>query len=461
MKNKYYFLYILLAASVGAVAQSPITPRDVLFLGGIGATSLDWHYFKVNIEVNGYKISALNPGPLGQYQPHIDPVATSADKMNALLDANNKTNVLGIGHDGGGIVLRKMANNLDTHLTGIILDGVPNQGSAALRAMIPQNGSTTSAIDDLISGLEQLSNETNNCTNCNILGAFKTLTDNVKSNSERYREYFSDHPTMLGLGLPNTPYAVLWGNANKDNYVLDRLLGSRANAASGTYEDNLYFDCIREKVDKLRQEIKNAKINAIFNSLTNFFNVIAAFQDVVSLDTNTKKPVVDNSKITSAIADAFQAVGDLIKDIQNINAQMTDLLKCELIRAVLNATWNLIVSGGYTATITTVTNTIQLTPEECCWQCFGEPDDALVDACLADCYNNNDCVKTISTVTTAVLATKPHDGLYSKEEQLLAGAANTYELSQTNHFQEQSWAHTYTRFQLLFDGQNMAFKVPK
>jgi sirohydrochlorin ferrochelatase len=62
------------------------------------------------------------------------------------------------------------------------------------------------------------------------------------------------------------------------------------------------------------------------------------------------------------------------------------------------------------------------------------------------------------------LVYEPHDGLLRKSEQLLAGAAKTYEAKGVNHFQEQFWEYAPigNAFQDLFNGgAGAAFVVPK
>jgi hypothetical protein len=68
------------------------------------------------------------------------------------------------------------------------------------------------------------------------------------------------------------------------------------------------------------------------------------------------------------------------------------------------------------------------------------------------------------TITITHYEYEPHDGLLSKSEQLLAGAAKTYEAKKTNHFQEQFWSQQPVKdaFVDLFNGgAGAAFQVPK
>ena len=88
--------------------------------------------------------------------------------MNQVLDNALATNVLGIGHDGGGLVLRQMAKNTN-RLTGMILCGVPNRGSSAIESMLPING--TSQINTLINQVLAFRSNAQSCNGCKVIEA--------------------------------------------------------------------------------------------------------------------------------------------------------------------------------------------------------------------------------------------------------------------------------------------------
>jgi pimeloyl-ACP methyl ester carboxylesterase len=449
MRHISLFIFLALSPVLALKAQ-----RSALFLNGIGATSKSWGNFIKNASSPKglYSMDAMEPGSPGQgFNPGLDPVATSAGNMNAMLVANNKTNVLGIGHDGGGIVLRKMANDPNTRLTGIILDGVPNKGSNALRRMLPSNQAPLSEVENLIADLERLRASTSNCTLCDVLGSFKSLTSGVKSLATRYEEYTPGHSTITGLGLPPIPYAVIWGNADTDVFALDRMLSSNGDGATGIYDDQLFIECIKKKLDAKDASIKTKEVEAAFNAITGLFKGVSSILSSVKIGADGKISV-DQGKLYDGLSKYIETTGKLIKDIKGINAEAKELLECELVRQVLNAKWNLIVGGGYTAYQYTTTN------PDCCWSCYGEPPGDPQDKCFADCFAGN---KPKCNQTVTIFQSQPHDGLYSKDEQLLDGAAFTYEAEGINHFQEQAWFKVGGHFRALFDGQNLAFKVPK
>jgi triacylglycerol esterase/lipase EstA (alpha/beta hydrolase family) len=124
MKNKIIYTIFAVVGLFATTRAQNNSARNVLYVQGIGVTSKDWAYFQNNAQVNGYQIQPVNAVWDANYQPQTNTVAVSADQLNTFLQTNNRTNVLGIGHDGGGIVLRKMANNTDSRLSGIILERV-------------------------------------------------------------------------------------------------------------------------------------------------------------------------------------------------------------------------------------------------------------------------------------------------------------------------------------------------
>jgi hypothetical protein len=455
----------LLILSIGwsstLLAQSNPPKRDVLFLGGIGCTSSNWVKFYQNMALANYQLNALDPAGGGaNYALGDDGVITSSNRVNEYLTTNNRASVLGIGHDGGGIVLREMAKAPSTKLSGIILDGVPNQGSFAIRQMTLENGGgTTTVVEDLVNNLESIRSATNTkCSSCNILGRLRDFSNCVKANSTRYDEYETGSTIIANLGTPTIPYAVIWGNANRDNYMLERLISSKGNQATGTYFDNDFTDCNRALMDKLQKIERRAEVDQVFTILSGFFKTLSSINSVFTVSASGEIDV-DEAKLYQALGDLTSSIHQNIRAIRAVSDAAADVAECELIRQVINAHWNLIVSGGYTEQTTTTTVTIPADPATCCWSCYGEPDP---DACIADCFSSSpSCAPTTQTTVTVSLLTQPSDGLYSKEEQLLGGAATTYEAVQTNHFQEQGWLNTQAYFRPLFDGQNIAFKVPK
>jgi pimeloyl-ACP methyl ester carboxylesterase len=452
-----FFIVSFISGLLPLCAQN--TSREVLFMSGSGATSPRWNYFYSNgATPAGYQMSTTNPlTPVGPYNPSAASVAENANIVNGLIA--NKNNVLGIGHDGGGIVLRQMAKSSNTKLSALILDGVPNQGSNAILQCLPV-GNQPPAISQFIDKLEDIKSGAQNCQQCQVIDAFKSWTDAIALDAPFYGELTPQSPTITGLGSPTIPTAVIWGNADKDLYALDRLLSSRSNAASGTYGDADYLDCYRRQLEQHLKTIRDAEIDAIFFAVTGLLTNILKAEGAIKIENGA--PMVDTGKIADALAKLTESIYKAVEKIRFAQKETAEMLECELIHQMMNIHWNMITSGGYQVALQNA-----LLPNDCSYcyeQCSNEADQFMTDICISECFAQ--CQEgpppTLTTIPTPVF--KPSDGLLSRDEQLLAGAVKTYEAKQTNHFQEQSWVNPAISgpFQDLFDGNaGLAFKVPK
>ncbi|MBX2891431.1 MAG: hypothetical protein KF734_10920 [Saprospiraceae bacterium] len=418
--------------------------RNTVWLGGNGATSTSWDRAITAAENEGYDFNEINTF---FYAPHINGVVGSADQMNTQLVNENRTDVLGIGHDGGGIVLRQMAKSQGSRLSALILDGVPNQGSQVLKKMLPAG--TNNQMNDLIAQVLAFKSNANQCNACRIVEAFQDWINDVNANEEKYREYQPDHPVINNLGTPSIPYAVIWGNEDEDALVLTRLLGSRAQAVLWG-DDTGYLECYRDEIEDGRQLINDRFVDGIAQSIITAAEAVGKF-----LKPGDGPLPLPN--FAAGVANALKSIHQKIQAIRNRDREMAELLECEMVHQGLNGYWNLIASDGYTPVITHVTEEY-----DCCETCYGEPDAQVQGYCFAWCMTLEwPCTRTY-TVTHYTY--EPHDGLLSKSEQLLAGAAKTYEAKKTNHFQEQFWSQQPIKdaFVDLFNGgAGAAFQVPK
>lgn len=436
MKNTTLFFGVLLISLTNTYSQD----RNILWLGGIGATSTNWAKFIQSADNQGYDFNAISTW---NYAPHLNSVNTSSGQMNGELNNGNYTNVLGIGHDGGGIVLRQMANEPNTNLTAIILDGVPNQGSKALEAILPHNG--ISEIDKIIEKLLHFKSNANGCNACGLLSVSQGFFAEIKSFEERYREFLPSSPLISNLGTPSIPYAIIWGNESDDALTLDRLLGSRSNQAINSGLDTDYIECFRDEIEDRRQAINAANLDGLVNSLSGLANSIGKF---------LKK---DSTRATAleGVGTTINSIYGAIKSERERNRALAELLECELIHQALNAYWNLIVSDSYEPHYVYIE-----VPANCEELCADEPDAQVAAWCYYDCL----LYGTTEQIVIEYQQYKKHDGLYSEVEQSLSGAAKTYEAKGMNHFQEQYWEYMQVRdhFADLFQGNvSMAFHVPK
>lgn len=432
--------------------------RDALWLNGIGATSASWDNSKAGSIAGGYDFNNISTF---SYTPHLNNITSSASQMNTQISGNN--NVLGIGHDGGGIILRQMAKDPQSKLSALILDGVPNQGSKTLKKMLPENG--VNQMTAFINEINAFKSGAQSCQACQAITAFSDWINSVNSFEERYREYTPESPVMNNLGTPAIPYAVIWGNEDEsDGLILTRLLGSRANLVIDG-NDNGYLECFRDEINDRLKELNDQKFDAQAMAVLGIASAINKLNGVVSVNAETGAVTIDNGKIIESALGTLSAIKSLITALKKIDTQLGEILECELVHQVLNLRWNLLVSGEFTA----APIELQVPDAVCCDECYPAPDPQIQGYCFSVCFNGPAVPNSpgfcyqYEPQTLYYFIQTPHDGLLTRNEQLLSGAAKTYEAKKTNHFQEQFWFNTSVRPALtdLFDGNaGTAFLVP-
>ena len=239
------------------------------------------------------------------------------------------------------------------------------------------------------------------------------------------------------------PYAVIWGNEDEDALVLTRLLGSRAQGVLEA-DDTGYLECYRDEIRDRRRIIDDTFFDGIMQSVITAASAVGKFLPGSS------------QNISEGVSKGLEAVHKAIQAARNRDREMAELLECEMVHQALNGYWNLIATDGYTPVVQTIPIEV-----DCCADCHDEPDSQVQSYCYMQCLNLS-CFDGTYTIT--YYQYEPHDGLLSKSEQLLAGAAKTYEAKKTNHFQEQFWSQQAVKdaFVDLFNGgAGTAFQVPK
>lgn len=134
-KSVFICSFTILLGLVIVVNVNAQDPRKTLWLGGGMPTSIDaWHTTHVDLSSNlyNYQFEDIIVLPSNNGDPGYDPdlgVIDAAHNLTPLLES--ESDVLGIAHDYGGMILRELSNQ-SPNLSGMILSGVPNQGSVAI-----------------------------------------------------------------------------------------------------------------------------------------------------------------------------------------------------------------------------------------------------------------------------------------------------------------------------------------
>jgi pimeloyl-ACP methyl ester carboxylesterase len=443
MKHTLFLFAFLCSLYASVHAQQG--PRKILWLNGPSGTSDQWTRAQTSATQSGYQYTSINDWPYNN-NTIANNIPDWASFFNQKLETGEHTDVVGIGHDAGGLILRYMGmTQQDNRLSAMILDGVPNQGGRVFTKLLPINAGFPSGAQKVAQDLLDLRTQAQGCMGCRMIEATQRWFDGFSHPAVKtyYEDIKPQSSIITNLVPPNIPYAVIWGNEDDaDALTLTRVIGSWHN--SGLFgEDNEYLDCYRKELD---QRVKDAKDNFLIGMLRSVATYAGAASRIQGSPAN----------IGSYLEATLNALASAIRTQKDLAKEMREMFECELIHQALNAKWNLLVSD-YTTVQETITTEV-----DCCADCYDEPDSQVQSYCFMQCFSAVD--PCVNTYTYSYAVFEPHDGLLTRTEQLLAGAEKTYEAKRCNHFQEQFWQYPpiANAFNDLFmGGAGAAFVVPK
>jgi hypothetical protein len=449
MKIPFLLTITLLFAANGVSAQQG--SRDILWIQGGGPTSARWDRAISSAQVESYQFTNVNTFLYGTNYAG-DDIPGWAAYFNDRLAAEERDEVLGIGHDAGGLILRYMGMmQQEPNLTAMILAGVPNQGGKAFNVLMPPFPGEQSGAQKIVQSSLDLRTQAQNCRGCQMIEATQRwINEFVATPQTRdfYQQIKPDAPTITNLQAPDIPFAIIWGNEDDDALALTRLMSSWHNTALFG-EDHEYIECYQK-------EIRQRAIAANQNFAIGLMQGIAGLAGAVG-----KLNASNLFSIGAAIEASIQAQARILRTTFDLQNELRELLECELVHQALNARWTLAI-----APYSPQEFFIEVEDPSClscdhCWENFlAEQDEQIYGYCLSVC--NISC--EAATISVTYLVPEPHDGLLTQSEQSLAGAAKSYEAKGSNHLQEQFWEYAPVRnaFVDLFNGNaGAAFVVPK
>lgn len=457
------FRYSLLFFALGTLGTFAQGQRATLWLRGIITTSNNFTNTQTGVSNAGYQFDAINEFA---YNSVAEGIAGSATRFSNQLDQEDRQNVLAIGHDFGGLVLRRLAAQ-NSRVTGVILLGVPNRGSVALERILPPTFGGAPEIDGYIKAIGAFRSAANDCEDCDILTAFESFVDEIQGLETAYRALLPNSPEIESLPAPTVPTAVIRGSEEAP-FQLTRLLSSRAFRPAGA-GDEAYLDCYQPRIDRRRREIADAYIDGLVSNSLNLYDNITRLVSVPAGGRPTDS--------VSSIAGILRRLNDNVVAARERDQALADLLECELVHQGLNAYWNVIVNQNFYETETITYSYYVDELGECLDQCAADYYDGPIpiydnwiscrDAC--DYLYDGEPVLVSGSYEVSVYA--GHDGLYNLTEQNLTGdgVVGPYEAAGSNHFQELNWVidgqqpNTPLReaYQDLFDGNaGPAFALP-
>lgn len=475
--NNHIIQFVCITAMLALLSTSLFAQRETLWLRGLVPTSKSWGGAKTDLTSgHGYNfvdinVTPANPGDPG-YLPSLG-VVGAADNLTPIFDGHS--DVLGIAHDYGGMILRELANQ-QPKLSALILDGVPNGGSLGIESIVTNQGGQTSSDAQLVLDRFQDIIAPEKCQDCNLYGAFESWLNEIESIANLYEDVNPMSPivTDLNNNLPQVPYAVLYGTVN--NFSIAQLMDSRAAITGYDPETSLftYESCYIRQLEKLEGQIKISRLKREIRALRGRpKSVFEIALGVAGSSISPQSGSFNPSAITNLISQSIKSyienqVAGLESQIAETEAEQEAIrmLICRAAQDYIAAEWELLLlqSAAYVIQEEEVVITYEAEFNQC------------VDICDLDVYygdlpsntNCNDyCSDWLDQTTTAIVYTiinEKHDGILLESEQQLAGAAKQYHLSNTNHFQEQTLFNDGVDNAMtdLFDGNaGAAFFVPK
>ncbi|TAK42302.1 MAG: hypothetical protein EPO28_07480 [Saprospiraceae bacterium] len=309
------------------------------------------------------------------------------------------------------------------------------------------NSSFPSEAQRMITQMLNLRTQAQSCTGCQSMEAIQGWINRFANEDVKnyYQQLKPSNSVITNLETPGIPYAVIWGNEDhEDALTLTRLVTSWENAGvSG--DDEAYIDCFNSIIEQRIQEA-----NQQF--------ALGLMQSIAQLAGAAGKIFTTNPNPGEAIEKAINAAVTALRSMFNLQKEIQEVAECELVHQAMNAQWNLML-----APYETHTGYLDV-PCLPCEQCESEEDPQVAGWCWSNCMYGCDPLTQSFQEPYTFITFQPHDGLLLKTEQLLAGAAKTYEAKGVNHMQEQFWEYAPigNAFQDLFNGgAGAAFIVPK
>jgi pimeloyl-ACP methyl ester carboxylesterase len=449
MKPSFLLSIMLFFAANEASAQQG--SRDILWLHGGASSSTLWSRAITSAQAESYQFTNVSTFPYENDFAAND-IPGWGVFFNDRLATQGRDDVLGIGHDAGGLVLRYMGMmQQETNLTAMILDGVPNQGGKAFEWLLPLAPGAETGAQKIVQSSLDLRTQAQNCRGCQMIEATQRWINSFVATPQIrdfYQQLKPGNPVITNLQSPDIPFAVIWGNEDDDALVLTRLMSSWHNTALFG-EDHEYIECYQK-------EIRQRAIAANQNFAIGLMQGIAGLAGAVG-----KLNASNLFSIGAAIEASIQAQARILRTTFDLQNELRELLECELVHQALNARWTLAIAP-YSLQDFTIEVPCVVSCDQCWEEALNQPDLILLGECLNACIPG--CEGGVFTSTQAYLVPEPHDGLLTQSEQSLAGAAKTYEARGSNHLQEQFWEYAPVRnaFVDLFNGNaGAAFVVPR
>lgn len=437
--------------------------RDVLAVQGAPGNSFDWepeinamrsapHNYRIRSVFSILYFSNQNTVP-------INVVELDRTIKFPLHSGPSYANVLGLGHDTGGLAIRGLKET-NSDVTGQILVGTPNRGSNFLRELNSDNASELSPIENFVKNIDEWKGGVD-CPECNKTELLLEYLDRIKD--QPYSFGAINDPNSYYNLLPEVDHsttAVIWGNA--EGQTIGDLLGSTGGVQ---YSSNVDLqgcaDRLREYAESdiaLEEEIRI--INSTLGILPSLLELIGGIVDRGHGDGGNVNPF-DPRTLWELASELIKSNTEtLIADIRarhDIDRDIQDLMICELANQRLEAEWIIKVMGEPTGVQQETIENPNYDAALCTFNTYNcqynqyHPDHATF------CLNQ----ELYCHETVYIWVFEENDLVYTKTEQTIPNSLNEYRIW-ANHLQEQQWQRNQGPLIELYSGnRGPAFEVPK
>ena len=449
---------LILFCPPGAVAQS----RNILFLDGEPALSgSGWGRWGRDLrDFNNYDVWDLHYHGLLHNESHQPLLGMEGATSRLITEIDTFSNILGIGHSYGGLVLRNLANQTG-QLTAMVLVGTPQRGARFLEwALLSSRGDTLSDAQWVIRAARSLRSNPVCGEACSPLETleFRINYMNRPENKPMFAEMLPNSQVVQSLNqaaqLPDIPYAVITSEAT----------GSYLNALAahtGLFISSFFIkDCFVEKQQVphtlARMELQRTAVD----SERGFFQRLAGgVKDYIA----AASPGGMLAAAQNYILSRAEEIKSWFSDRKTEDEALADALRCDIADRLLLAEWQLSIQDEEELSVQTKEVTVPFIAQE--WHCSSE-----------GAYENagafQSCISQAGpglAFEHDILLMPPHDNILTRKEQMLEGADYVYHMEHTNHIQQSYPLHgvdgrhpIFPALQDLFDGNaGAAFAVPK
>lgn len=468
--KKFFLVFLVLLGYTALFSQT----RSTIWMDGISTNSPGYNVNKWGLNWDFEDVVSTNTNFNAGYDPGRG-VFDASSYAEPLLDDHE--NVMGIAHDFGGLILRDLANNNDA-ITAMILNGVPNQGSSAIKFVtgenLPPNGGETRA-QNMIAKVNAIKGE-NDCEECGFMQLFENWIDEIAANEDLFKEMSSNSTEVNFLNeeenLPDEDVAVaiLYGtvtNKWSGKQSIISLMDSRGSPLNPW--DTGLQDCVARKLAEQREDAKPDTREIIDRSMGIFEKVVGFAADLLTQgfidnETGEFESAGFIGSLAGLITDVADDIFDWIEASEERDAELARLLRCQVANQTLAAEWELAMmeEGAFDTEEVEIEESLYYC-EQLCWDQLG-PNASRIE--WGSCIRN--CVQSKPTKQITVYVGEDHDLLLTEGEQKLPNSDFTYNLFDHNHFQEPRDDPYSTNntigdaFEELFSGSaGSAFQIPE